>query len=406
MIGSGHSAWPVYRLGQIATIARESLQPAAIIEGMQYVGLEDISGETGAVSPRRVSAGELQSPKFAYSSAHLLYGKLRPNLRKVTRPLEPGICSTDILPLLPGEIADRDYLFHWLRTPDVVETVTSRTSGVNLPRISPQRLLELEVPLPPLAEQRRIAALLDRAEAVRRKREESRRLVEELLRSVFLEMFADPVRNEKGWEVMRVGDLCRVLGGKRLPKGSAYSAAPTPFRYIRAMDISHGRVAHAQLRFLTPEVQARIARYTVSEGDVVITIAGTIGEVAPVETSLAGANLTENAAKLCAIQPEVYDPNFLAALFRDPGIKANLLAETGQVTIRKLALFRIERVVIPVPPIELQRAYAERARSIERLRNKVVAAAASTGDLGAQIQYELLGRSAKGFSQNPSGVPR
>lgn len=391
MTGSSQSAWPVYRLGQIATIAREALQPAAITDGTQYVGLEDISGETGEVCPRRVSAGELQSAKFAYSSAHLLYGKLRPNLRKVARPLEVGICSTDILPLLPGEIADRDYLFHWLRSPVVVETVTSRTSGANLPRISPQRLLELEVPLPPLAEQRRIAELLDRADAVRLKREESRLLVDELLRSVFLEMFGDPVRNEKGWEVKRIGNLCRVLGGKRLPKGSAYSEMPTPFRYVRATDIGQGRVDESNLRYLTKEVQARISRYTVSEGDVVITIAGTIGEVAPVEASLEGANLTENAAKLCAIQPGIYDPHFLVALLRDPGVKASLLAQTGQVTIQKLALFRIKRVAAPVPPLELQRAYAERARRIDQLRSGLEAAAAEAVKLGVRAQHDLFG---------------
>lgn len=286
----------------------------------------------------------------------------------------------------PGAV-DLRYLYWVLNSTDL----KSLSITTSVPGLSREDLYRVRVPMPDLTEQRRIAELLDRADAVRRKREESRRLVDELLRSVFLEMFGDPVRNEKGWEVKRIGDLCRVLGGKRLPKGSAYSETPTPFRYVRATDIDQGRVDESNLRYLTQEVQARIARYTVSEGDLIITIAGTIGEVAPVEASLEGVNLTENAAKLCAIQPGVYDPHFLAALFRDPGIKASLLAQTGQVTIQKLALFRIERVVVPVPPLDLQRAYAERARSIDQLRSGLDAAAAKTVNLGLRAQHDVFG---------------
>jgi len=344
------------------------------------------------VAPSGVESSGLKSSKFGFSANHLLYGKLRPNLRKVARPAFGGICSTDILPLLPGDSVDRDYLFHWLRQPSVVASVAGMTSGANLPRVTPSRLLELQVPVPAIAEQRRIAALLDRADAVRRKREESRRLVDELLRSVFLEMFGDPVRNEKRWEVRAVGELCRVLGGKRLPKGSVYSEVATSFRYIRATDIYDDHVDESSLRFLQPEDQARIARYTVSQGDVIITIAGTIGEVAAVTASLDGANLTENAAKLCAVAPNVYDPAFLTALLRTPAIKSSLLSQTGQVTIQKLALFRIARVTVPVPPVELQRAYAETARLVVRLRGGMLRAASSTGTLGLRLQAELLGR--------------
>jgi type I restriction enzyme S subunit len=95
---------------------------------------------------------------------------------------------------------DGGYLQHWLKSiqPQLIQSA----NGVTQQNISATAVRALRISLPPLAQQRRIAALLDRADAVRRKREESRRLVDELLRSVFLEMFGDPVRNEKGWEVV------------------------------------------------------------------------------------------------------------------------------------------------------------------------------------------------------------
>jgi type I restriction enzyme S subunit len=74
-------------------------------------------------------------------------------------------------------------------------------------------LKRINIPLPPLEEQRRIAAILDKADGVRRKRKEAIRLTEELLKSTFLEMFGDPVTNPKGWEKIKLGNLCTIVRG-------------------------------------------------------------------------------------------------------------------------------------------------------------------------------------------------
>jgi type I restriction enzyme S subunit len=149
---------------------RLGVDPRDIRSGTTYVGLENIAegGEFNGVRP--VDAGELASSKFAFTSRHILYGKLRPYLRKVASPDFDGVCSTDILPLLPGKNLDRSYLKHFLRLESSVAFATSRSVGVNLPRISPTVLGTISVPVPPIDEQRRIAAILDQAEALRAKR--------------------------------------------------------------------------------------------------------------------------------------------------------------------------------------------------------------------------------------------
>lgn len=381
---------PSRSLSDLVEVARNVIAPEEIPEATTYVGLENISGETGEIERKEVGVGELKSAKFHFTKHHLLYGKLRPNLRKVARPAFSGICSTDILPLLPGEEVDRGFLYHWLRRPEIVAAVSAQASGVNLPRISPKHLLELRIALPSLTEQRRIAALLDRADAMRRKREESRRLVDELLQSVFLEMFGDSVRNDRGWDIRTIGEVCLVRGGKRLAKNSHYSESPTPFRYIRATDIRDGRINESGLLYLSPEVQQGIARYTVSEGDVVLTIAGTIGEIAAVPAALAGANLTENAARLTIRNRGLCDPTFLAELLRQPAVQGGLRSETGQVTIQKLALFRVERVVVPFPPIAIQRKFAACVNGIRLSANRLDRVVALSVDLCASLQSSLL----------------
>ena len=111
----------------------------------------------------------------------------------------PAATNQAICHILPDEeTADRQYLFYALRH-KVPELLSRRVGGAQ-PNISQQIVRTTKIPLPPLAEQRRIAAILDQADGIRRQRRESVKLVEVFLRSAFLEMFGDPVRNPKGWQ--------------------------------------------------------------------------------------------------------------------------------------------------------------------------------------------------------------
>lgn len=159
--------WEAVPLAKIACVDAVQVAPGGAGRGATYVGLEHISA--GGVLDESLLASDagLKSAKNRFTDRHILYGKLRPNLGKVARPRTVGICSTDIYPLLPGPAVDRGYLAHFLLSPQAVRYASSRTSGVNLPRVSWSALGELPIPLPPLSEQRRIAAILDEADALR-----------------------------------------------------------------------------------------------------------------------------------------------------------------------------------------------------------------------------------------------
>lgn len=264
------------------------------------------------------------------------------------------------------------------------------TGSAGQRRVPEHFLAELDVPLPPMREQQRIADVLDRADALRAKRRVAIAQLDTLTQSVFIAMFGSPITNPHGWEVRTIGSLCLVRGGKRLPKGEEYSITPTPFRYVRVVDLKDGAVNEQALVFLKPEVQARIARYTVDEGDVIISIAGSIGLVAPVKCSLHGANLTENAAKLVPRDRSEYDATFLSTVLRSSFAQVQICSHVGQVTIGKLALFRIEKLHIPLPPLSLQRDFARRVEAIERLKASQRASLAQLDALFASLQYRAF----------------
>lgn len=230
----------VRRLEEIATFERDTVTPEAISNGTMYVGLEHIDSEGDFVDVKDVRAGELASNKFRFSEQHILFGKLRPYLKKTARPNFEGICSTDILPILPGEEVDRDYLFHFLRHPKTVQEAVLRCAGANLPRISPRDLATLEIPIPPLVEQRRIADILDKTDGIRRKRSEAIALTEDLLRSAFLEMFGDPVTNSKKWPLKPLGDVLERLDAGWSANGDARVREDDEYGVLKVSAVTSG----------------------------------------------------------------------------------------------------------------------------------------------------------------------
>ena len=266
--------------------------------------------------------------------------------------------------LRPGPDVNPAYFAHFFRTQQYRQRVSSLAAGVNINNLRNEHLDEIKIPIPSLRMQWRIAKILDKADALRAKRRAALAQLDTLTQSIFLDMFGDPATNSKGWPVVTIADICEVKGGKRLPKGEEYSSTPTPHRYIRVVDLKAGRVDEAKLVFLRPEIQAQIARYVVNFGDMIISIAGSIGLVAPVPATLDGVNLTENAAKLVPRRGGELDAVFLAAYLQTPHAQSQIRSHVGQVTIGKLALFRIEKIKVSLPELALQREFVLRISAL------------------------------------------
>ena len=143
-----------------------------------YIALENIESGTGQlINLRPVQGATILSGKFRFDSSHVLFGKLRPYLNKVVLPDRAGICSTDILPLKPQKASlSREWLALCLRSPHFIEYSRTKMDGAKMPRLRTPDLQSYEIPVPPLAEQRRIVA---RIEKLTRRVEKARKLIAE-----------------------------------------------------------------------------------------------------------------------------------------------------------------------------------------------------------------------------------
>lgn len=136
--------------------------------------------------------------------------------------------------------ADSRYLFHFLRQQKIRTEGEKRMTGSGGQRRVPKNYLEdLDIPLPPLPEQRRIAAMLDKAEALRSKRRQTIAKLDQLLQSVFLEMFGDPIENQKNWSQTSILNFCSFITGHPF-KSSEFIAAKTGIKLCRGANVLPG----------------------------------------------------------------------------------------------------------------------------------------------------------------------
>jgi type I restriction enzyme S subunit len=373
-------------LNDVAVIERDIVDPTAIASGTLYVGLENIESGGRFVGVRPVDAGELASSKFAFTPQHLLYGKLRPYLAKIARPDFEGICSTDILPVLPGPDLDRGYLAWLLLTPEMVALASSRATGANLPRLSPNALAELKIPLPPLPEQRRIAEILDKADALRAKRRAALAQLDTLTQSIFLAMFGDPVTNPKRWASETIGEVAdQVTDGEHLTPRRATAG----IKLLSARNIRDGYLDFDNVDYIDSDEYERISRRCdPAVGDVLVSCSGTIGRVASVETT-ERFSLVRSAALIRPDRTRL-DYKFLEYYLRTPTMKARMLRRANASSQANLFQGQIRELPVYLPPLRFQREFADRVASTGNVRACERESLAQLDSLFASLQHRAF----------------
>jgi type I restriction enzyme, S subunit len=159
---------------------------------------------------------------------------------------------------------DPIYFSHYFRTQAYRQRISSLAAGANINNLKNEHLDGLEIPLPPLDEQRRTAAILDKADALRRRRKRSLDLLDDLTQSIFLEMFGDPEKNPKGWKRGRISDLLEETQYGTSEKAGAVGKYPI----LRMGNItSDGRTDFEDLKYIDLS-DKDLDKFTLRRGDI------------------------------------------------------------------------------------------------------------------------------------------
>lgn len=278
---------------------------------------------------------------------------------------------------------DSKFLYHWLKSKK--DHLQNLGNGATFKEISKAAVERIEIPLPPLAEQRRIAAILDKADALRRKRRQALDLLDSLTQSIFLEMFG--ARQNSDWPTCTIGEVASDI--RTGPFGSQLLHSEFVNEGISVLGIDNA-VANefrwVERRFITSEKYRKLARYTVRPGDVLITIMGTCGRCAVVPEDIP---TSINTKHLCCItlDREKCLPEFLHATFlQDPAVLRQLGVQSKGAVMPGLNMGVIKDLRISLPPIDQQQAYASLVRNLQVQKQSRLRAASNYDVLFASLQ--------------------
>ncbi|MCF2604212.1 restriction endonuclease subunit S [Parabacteroides distasonis] len=338
------SKYPITTIDEIANLNEFTYNPTNTNKDYKYVDISSVSN--GNINYSSIIKGT-EAPSRARRIAtkdSVLISTVRPNLRAfayVEDEVEDSIYSTgfailrtkDKMTLLPR------YLYYMFMNYEftMMQIKAMMPKGM-YPSINANNIKSIRIPLPPIDIQKKIAdeckKVDDKVVVALDELSSSQEGLTSLLNSIS--------SNE-----VRLESICYVKGGERIPKGMGYSASETNHPYLRVSDFKDGSIDTSDMHYVSDSVFEHIKNYTISVDDVYISIAGTIGLVGIIPTILDGANLTENAAKMIIKDHNLLIKEYLYLVFNSSRVQMQIEAETKSIGVPKLALHRIESLLIP-----------------------------------------------------------
>jgi type I restriction enzyme, S subunit len=293
---------------------------------------------------------------------------------------QPSVTVVDVCILRPDlkKVCPR-WLLHKINGEDFRRAVSFWITGTTRQRISRGNLSKIEFTLPSLSEQQRIASVLDKADALRRKRKRAVDLLNSLTQSIFLEMFGgrkDPVYELK--DVVKKGTIVTygiVQAGPEYPGGVPY---------IRTGDLVDGNIQIEGLKLTDPAIAARFSRSRVDAGDIVMSIRATVGTTAVVPPALKGANLTQGTARIAP--GEDVQLNYLLEYIRAENTQRWIAAQVKGATFLEITLGRLRELPVAVPPLALQNKFSKIVMKVRRGQACSVRQAALADSLFSSLQ--------------------
>ncbi len=305
------------------------------------------------------------------------------------------------------EHIDPRYLLFVLRTQDFRARLLKYVNqSVNQVSVSLTSLRRLDIPLPPLEEQKRIAAVLDKADDLRGKRRQALATLDTLLQSVFLDMFGDPVTNPKRLPTTTIDEVATYVSSGVTPRGGSEVYQPQGVMFIRSQNVLMGRFDFSDAAFIDPDLHQELSRSWVKRGDVLLNITGaSIGRVHWYDGDDDSANVNQH---VCIIRPNQakFLPEYVAQHLAQPSFQAKNVGQNTGATRQAFNFQQIRRFVLLSPPLKQQERFVSVAQQIAVMRERAQRAALQADTLFATLQSAAFaGTLFNGERATPAASP-
>ena len=283
------------------------------------------------------------------------------------------------LQVLDHDVADRDYLYWALGSIDYDRLVDRAAKGKTLNKA---KLKILQIPLPPLDEQKRIAGILDAADALRAKRREALAQLDTLLQSTFLDMFGDPVTNPMGWEERRIDSVFKVArGGSPRPIQAYLTESDDGLNWIMIGDASaDSRYITSTKKRIKPEGLSKSRM--VHEGDFLLTNSMSFGKPYILKTE----GCIHDGWLVLSPKDKRMSADFFYNLLSTGALYRQFSKKAAGAVVKNLNIKLVSQILVPVPPLDLQNRFATIVESVEEQKTRQRTHLAELDTLFASLQ--------------------
>jgi type I restriction enzyme S subunit len=251
--------------------------------------------------------------------------------------------------------------------------------------VSKSKFEELEIPLPPVSEQRRIAAILDKAAELRAKRRAALAQLDTASQALFQDLFGDHTTILTKWPVKKLGEILDFLtSGSR---GWAAHYADSGALFLRIQNVRHDRLLLEDIAYVNAPDTAEAKRTRVVPGDVLLSITADLGRTAVIPEGIGTAFINQH---LSILRTKALAPQFLSAYLASPVGQRQVSGRNRQAVKAGLNFDDIRSFIVPVPPIHLQKEFVRRVAAIEKLKTAHRASLLEMDALFASVQHRAF----------------
>lgn len=366
--------WEYKKLGEVCCPKSKIQRATKCFGGSDEILYIDISSIDNSVQEVNSITSFTMSNAPSRAQQKVEYGDIivstvRPNLKNVAVIKQHDsnlVVSSGFCVLRTTDDIERNYLFRYITSDIFTQHLMKLTTGANYPAVRDLDVRDSTIPLPPLSTQLAIVSELDKIKELIRLKKEQLKDFDNLAQSLFYEMFGDPVENEKGWDVKKLKDISREIGDG-LHGTPEYSEVDTGCYFINGNNLENGTIVIKENTKMVSEKTKAKHYIEMDDFTILVSINGTLGKVAFYN----GENVILGKSA-CYIKLEAYnDKKYIFELLKSDYFKRYAESECTGTTIRNVSLKSMRNFRCPLPPLPLQRLFAQRIEQIEREKSEV-----------------------------------
>ena len=357
--------WEYKKLGEVCEVVTGTTPKTNIPEywgkGHYWVTPAELNDTTVYIdkTERQITDEALSKTRLRLLPVGTVLLSSRAPIGKVAIANAEMYCNQGFKNCICSEAIYNKYLFYFLRLKK--DYLNSLGRGATFKEISKSIVESIKIPLPPLSTQLAIVSELDKINELIRLKKEQLKDFDNLAQSLFYEMFGDPVENEKGWEVKKLGEVCTFSQGMQVPiENQKEIQNEGDVRFLRIIDFTQGKDAPRY-------VECDNDKYILHEKEIAIVRYGTPGFVC---TGKIGA-IANNLFKLNPLSDNIFVFEYLVHWLSTDAFQLSIRDKKYGAALQAIKFSTIHSLEIIIPPLSLQRLFAQRIEQIEREKSEV-----------------------------------